>query len=219
MNRSTTHLEQLIARCPALSGIRPAMAACIDLVIDVFESGNTLYVCGNGGSGADADHIVGEFLKGFALRRPLPAAEQDAFRERYGEEGARLADKLQQGLRCISLLSHPGLLSAFGNDVDPLLGYAQQLHSLGRPGDAVLGISASGNAENIRQTFMTAQVMKVKTVLLTGTLPGKCTAYADLVIPVPETETYRIQELHLPFYHTMCLAVEAHFFGQTEPSR
>ena len=123
---------------------------------------------------------------------------------------------LQYGLRAISLLSHPALTSAFGNDVDPLLAFAQQLWALGREGDAVIGISTGGSAENICKMFIAAKAKNIRTILLTGMKNGSCREFADVVLAVPETETYKIQELHLPLYHTLCLALESSFFKMME---
>lgn len=206
-------VDQLIERYGKLDPIRPVIETAIRIVIDTFEREGTLFVCGNGGSGSDAEHIAGEFLKGFILKRPIPAEEKRLFGDLFGPEGTELAEKLQRGLRCISLLSHPGFITAFCNDVDPTMIFAQQLYALGRSGDAVIGISASGNAGNIRQAFMAARTRGIKTILLTGGGNGRCVAFADLVVPVPEKETFKIQELHLPFYHTLCMAVEDHFFN------
>ena len=211
MNAIFSNLEQ---RYPALAPVIPSLREAVDLVIRTQSSGGTLFTCGNGGSGADADHIAGEMLKGFLSRRPMPQEERCALIEQCGSaDGAYLADSLQKGLRCISLLSHPGFLSAFANDVDPALVYAQQLYALGRKGDVILGITCSGNAGNVRSAFQVARHLGITSVLLTGGKAGKCVEWADCVIAVPETEVYKIQELHLPVYHALCAAVEAHFFG------
>ena len=205
---------ELILRYPVLAGNRAAVQAVIDDVIDLYRREGTLFLCGNGGSAADADHICGELLKGFLSKRPLPETEKRAFAEAFGEEGAWEAEKLQRGLRAVSLLSHPALVSAFCNDVDPRLIFAQQLYALGRSGDMLIGISTGGGAVNVRFALMAARAKGVQTVLLTGGKHGVCERYADRVIAVPETETYRIQELHLPIYHTICMAVEAAMFGE-----
>lgn len=207
------HIETLLRRHPELAPTAPAIRETIETILAAFRAGNTLFCCGNGGSAADADHICGEFLKGFLLRRELPAAEQKRFTERFGAEGSELAGKLQRGLRSVSLLSHPGFTSAFCNDVDPYLVYAQQLYALGRNGDVLLGISTGGGAVNVKYAEMAAKMMGIRTILLTGNRHGACEKYADTVIAVPDSETYRIQELHLPVYHTVCAAVEDAMFG------
>ena len=185
-------------------------------MIDLFRRGGTFFLAGNGGSAADAEHICGELLKGFKSKRELSPADQARFAAVGGAEGAAVGAALQYGLRSISLLSHAALQSAFGNDVDPQLAFAQQLWALGRENDIVMGISTGGNAENIYKLFITARAKNIRTVLLTGSKEGKCRDLADLVIAVPEKETYKIQELHLPLYHTLCLAVESQFFNMME---
>ena len=187
--------------------------AAARLMARSLAAGGRILICGNGGSAADCDHICGEFLKGFVLRRELPEREQAKLEELFGEDGVLLGERLQRGLRAISLLSHPGFTSAFCNDVDPNLVFAQQLYALGTPGDILLGISTGGGAVNVRYAMMAAKLKKIKTILLTGSKHGACERYADIVIAVPETETYRIQELHLPVYHAICLAVEENMFG------
>ena len=207
-------VAELVRRYAALTTCAADIENAIDMISACFAGGNTLFLCGNGGSGADADHIAGELLKGFLLKREITPPELAALTERFGAEGATLGGKLQRGLRTVSLLSHPGFITAFCNDVDPAMIYAQQLYAQGRRGDVLLGISTSGNAENVRQAFMTAAFCGIKTILLTGAKSGKCVPYADLTSHAPETETYKIQELHLPIYHTMCMAIEDNFFGK-----
>lgn len=216
MQPAEAHIETLLRRYPALAPATPAVREAIETILAAFRRGNTLFCCGNGGSAADADHICGELLKGFLLRRELPAAEQKQFAENFGAEGSELAGKLQRGLRSVSLLSHPGFTSAFCNDVDPYLVYAQQLYALGRKGDVLLGISTGGGAVNVKFAEMTAKMMGIRSILLTGNRHGACEQYADIVIAVPDSETYRIQEFHLPVYHTICAAVEDAMFGGAE---
>jgi D-sedoheptulose 7-phosphate isomerase len=206
-------LDEMTERYPALSGVRPALETLIDRSVDTFRNGGTFFVHGNGGSGADADHICGELLKGFKSLRPFPQEELDKWQELFGDEAKEKASLLQMGLPAISLLSHPGFISAFGNDVDGSLAVAQQLLALGRKGDVFLGISTGGNAENIRYALMAAKTRGIFTCLLTGNKHGCCEKYADLVIAAPESETFKIQELHLPIYHTFCLEVENAIFG------
>ncbi len=206
-------VEELVERYPALTGNAAVISAVIEALTELYKNDGTLLLCGNGGSAADADHICGELLKGFLSKRPLTAAEKQPF-ARFGEDGAWEAEHLQRGLRAVSLLSHPALMSAFCNDVDPALIFAQQTFALGRKGDILLGISTGGGAVNVRYALMAAKAKGMKTVLLTGNKHGVCENYADWVIAVPESETYKIQELHLPVYHTICAAVEAAMFGE-----
>jgi len=188
------YFDGLTGRYPALAAVRPAAERAAAELVALFRRNGTLFVAGNGGSPAD--------------KAKLTAADAEA--------GPALGAALQYGLPAVSLLSHPALTSAFGNDVDPELAFAQQLWALGRPGDIVLGISTGGNASNIYKTFAVARAKGIGTILLTGNRHGKCEKLADLVIAVPESETYKIQELHLPVYHTLCLAVESQFFTMME---
>ena len=212
-NLMKNQIEKLLNRYPVLESCSAAIEKTVEELTGLFRSNGTFFTCGNGGSAADCDHICGEFLKGFVLRRELPEHEQAKLEELFGEDGVLLGERLQRGLRAISLLSHPGFTSAFCNDVDPNLVFAQQLYALGTPGDILLGISTGGGAVNVRYAMMAAKLKKIKTILLTGSKHGACERYADIVIAVPETETYRIQELHLPVYHAICLAVEENMFG------
>jgi D-sedoheptulose 7-phosphate isomerase len=206
------HISDLIARYPALAECEAPLRKFVALAESCQRRGGTLFVAGNGGSAADAEHIAAEMLKGFLSPRPL-TPEQRAQFAALGADGERLAAKLQRGLRCVSLQSHPALLSAFANDVDGTLAYAQQLFALAREGDIALGISTSGNAENIRQLFVAAKALNLPTVLLTGNRHGKAETRADLVIAAPSASTPRIQEFHLPLYHSFCAEIEARIFG------
>ena len=204
-------LNDLIERYPVLAVNRNEIAALIAALIDTYENGGKLIVAGNGGSASDAEHICGELLKGFCSKRKM-SAEDFAKLSAAGAQTEDQLELLQYGLPALSLLSHPALNSAFGNDVDPDLAFAQQLWAQGKAGDTFLAISTGGNASNLRKALITARAMKIKTALLTGNRHGVCEKYADIVIAVPEKETFKIQELHLPVYHTLCLAVEAKFF-------
>ncbi|MBQ7394184.1 MAG: SIS domain-containing protein [Lentisphaeria bacterium] len=205
-------LQELVTRYPVLESSLPDIRRAGEMLCGTFDAGNTLFVCGNGGSGADAEHIAGELLKSFVLDRPVTPLQRAALAE-YGEDGAYLIQSLERGLPCISLLSHPGYATAFGNDVEPKLVFAQQLFALGRKGDLLMGLSTSGNAENIRQAMIVAKISGIRSILLTGAGNGKCAGYADLTVHVPETETFKVQELHLPVYHALCMIAEKHAFG------
>ncbi|MBQ7395788.1 MAG: SIS domain-containing protein [Lentisphaeria bacterium] len=206
-------IDEALRRYPALEVVRPKLEEMVCRTVEMYRNGGTFFVAGNGGSAADADHICGELLKGFKSLRPLPAEELDKWQQLFGEEAREKAAKLQMGLPAVSLLSHPGFISAFGNDVDGSLAFAQQLLALGKKGDIFLGISTGGGAENIKYAFMAAKTAGIFTILLTGNKHGICEKYADLVIDVPESETFKIQELHLPVYHAFCLEVEDAIFG------
>ena len=159
--------QNLAARYPQLTALENDFYKICDEVIDTLSKGGTLFLAGNGGSACDSEHLAGELLKGFCSKRPLTSAVQKKFADAYGEEGEKIAASLQQGIKCISLLSHPAYGSAFVNDVDSSLIYAQQLQSLGKANDAVIGFSTSGNADNIRKLFMTAKMFDIKTILFT----------------------------------------------------
>ena len=209
---STDHIEKLLSRHPEIASSVPALRVLIDDTVKLFRRGGTFFVAGNGGSAADSDHICGELLKGFLLKRPLSSSDRKKFADLFGAEGADCSAKLQCGLRAVSLLSHPALGSAFANDVDADLVYAQQLWALAREGDVFLGISTGGGAKNIRAALMAAKARGVKTFLLTGNKHGVCEKYADVVIAVDEKETYLIQEKHIILYHNFCMAVESELF-------
>ena len=206
------HLKKLAAEHPELRRAVSVTEKLVASALRLFSNGGTLFVAGNGGSAADSDHICGELLKGFLLKRPLPEAECKKFNNLFGSDGAACASKLQGGLRAISLLSHPALLSAFANDVDADLVYAQQLWALAKEGDIFLGISTGGGAKNIKNALMAARVRGVKSFLLTGNRHGECEKFADEVIAVDESETFRIQEKHIMLYHAFCMAVEEKMF-------
>lgn len=203
----------MIERYPALTVCQEKIEETINLLIAAVKNDSTIFVAGNGGSASDADHICGEFLKGFMLKRELIAEEKSALCE-YGEIGCDLANKLQRGIKAISLLSHPGFNSAFLNDVDGSMSFAQQLFALGRRADVLIAISTSGNADNLQKAMIVAKSRGIKTILLTGERHGLCEKYADIVINAPARETYKVQEYHLPIYHAICQAVEDHFFGE-----
>ena len=201
-------LNELTTRYPTLRSCITEIEQSAELLIDTFEKGHRLYLCGNGGSAADADHIVGELMKGFLKKRPLTQEQRDAF----GKEGESLAKGLMGGLPAISLHSQSALLTAFMNDEDPSLVFAQTLYSLGQADDVLIAISTSGNSQNIVAAAMTAKALGMKVITLTGAKACRLDALSDIIIHVDDTETYRIQELHLPVYHWLCATVEEYFF-------
>ena len=208
------HLTHLIERYPALAQMRGAIEQAYRLLEECYEKGGKLLVCGNGGSAADSDHIVGELMKGFVKHRKLEAELQDKLRAEDEENGARLAECLQRGLPAIALNGHPGLSTAFANDVDADMVYAQQVCGYGEEGDVFLGISTSGNAKNIDYAVTVAKAKGMKVIGLTGKDGGKLARRAHAAVVAPEQETFKIQELHLPIYHVLCLLLEERFFGE-----
>ena len=197
------HAERLFSRFPELEQYSESFRRVYSILKNTFVKGGTLFICGNGGSCADADHITGELLKSFVLKREPSAEVKAAFERTLGEEN--ILDQLQPGLKAISLNNHPALSSAYINDVNPLMVFAQQLFVLGREGDVVLGISTGGGAKNVCNAFKAARAMGISTILLTGEKHGICEKYADEILRAPAVETYRVQEYHLPMYHTLCM--------------
>lgn len=184
-----------------------------ETLLRVYQSGGKVLICGNGGSCADGDHIVGELMKGFLLKRPLPQDARDKFQQLYGAEGTALAEKLQCGLPAISLNAHAALMSAFSNDVDSELVYAQQVMGYAKQGDAIIGISTSGNAGNVAAALMAAKAAGALSIALTGRDGGKIGKLADYCLIAPHNETYRIQEYHLALYHLICAVIESELFS------
>ena len=208
----TAYLEELISRYPVLEPIRGSVMEAYEILKECFETGHKLLLAGNGGSAADSEHIVGELMKGFVKRRQVPedmAGKMERIDEKAGKE---LALKLQGGLPAIALSGHPALSTAFLNDVEGEMIYAQQVYGYGQEGDVLLGISTSGNAANIHYAAVTAKAKGMKVIGLTGRDGGKMAGYSDAAVIVPEQETFKIQELHLPIYHALCLMLEEHFF-------
>lgn len=203
-------IEKLIQRYPALASCALEIERTVDMLAAAFRGGGKLLLCGNGGSASDCEHIVGELMKGFVQLRPLTAQDKEALAQAGGSE--LLCDALQQGLPAISLCGHPALSSAFINDVDAELLYAQQVWGLGRPGDVLMGISTSGNAKNVHHAAIAARAKRMNVIGLTGEAESKLSGASDCCIRVPARETYQIQEYHLPVYHAICLALEARFF-------
>lgn len=205
-------IYKLLEQYPVLQPCGDTLDAAADLLIQTYSSGGKVLICGNGGSSADAEHIVGELMKGFVRKRPLNDDWKKIFRQTDPEIGTDLALKLQMPLRAISLQGHPALSSAFANDVDPVCIYAQQAFALAEPGDLFIGISTSGNAANVHAAAIAARVKGANLLGLTGADGGRMNGVYDCLIKVPKKETYQIQELHLPVYHALCMAVESHFF-------
>lgn len=207
-------LDELMSRYPMLECCKDSIVGTFDMMERSYEEGGKLLVAGNGGSAADSEHIVGELMKSFVLKRKLDENMQQSLRSVDSVLGNVLADKLQGALPAIALTGHPGLSTAYLNDVDPLLGFAQQIYGYGQVGDVFLGITTSGNSENILYAATVARAKGLKVVALTGRDGGKIRDFADVSIIVPETETYKIQELHLPIYHALCLMLETTFFPE-----
>lgn len=211
-----TEITELLERYPALKTIESELQQACDLMQEAYEGGNKLLVAGNGGSAADAEHIVGELMKGFKLQRPLSEEEKAALCKADATIGAELGAKLQGALPAIALSNHPALNTAFINDVDASMVFAQQMNGYGNAGDVFLAITTSGNSKNVLYAAVLAKAKGLKVIALTGGTGGKIKELADVTVIVPEKETYKIQELHLPIYHCWCLMLENTFFGSGE---
>lgn len=207
------YVDDLIGRYPVLGGIRENIISGYQIMEDSYTQGGKLLVAGNGGSAADSEHIVGELMKSFKFPRPISAELKDRLIRVSETAGRELANHLECVLTAIPLVAHEAFLTAFINDVDAESVFAQQLFGYGRAGDVFLAISTSGNSGNILNAVVTAKAMDIQVIGLTGQDGGKLEQYADCMIKAPETETYKVQELHLPIYHTLCMMLEAHFFS------
>lgn len=198
-------IDKIISENPALLPCKAAMEQITAAIVCMHENGGKLLLCGNGGSAADCEHISGELLKGFLSKRPLPEDSLTGLED-------ELRAKLQRGIGAVPLTSLSALGSAFANDVDPALSYAQAVLALGQKNDVVLGISTSGNAKNVAAALKVARAMGLKTLAMTGEKGGLLKEIADVTLTVPETETYKVQQLHLPAYHAICAEVERILF-------
>lgn len=208
------YIDLLISRYPTLGCCEKKIEDACECMIESFENNGKLLIAGNGGSAADALHIVGELMKGFVLPRKLTATMQEDVKNVCNPEHVNyLINNLQQALPAIALVENTGLSTAFANDNAPDLVFAQQVLGYGNVGDVFFGISTSGNSKNVLYAMEIAKARGLKTIALTGKSGGKLKRIADICITVPETETYKIQELHLPIYHAICLALEEEFFG------
>ena len=208
------HIEVLVNRYPVLNSVKDEIVEAYFLLVESYKNEGKLLIAGNGGSAADAEHIVGDLMKGFKLPRKLNENFTDKLISENEELGTVLAESLQGALPAIALDGHPALSTAYMNDCEPLLCFAQQVNGYGKAGDVFLGISTSGNSKNILYAATTAHAKGMKVIGLTGAKDSKLTQMSDVCIKVPQTETYMIQELHLPVYHCLCLMLEDEFFGE-----
>ncbi len=207
-------IEELTGRYPRLGGISDRITGAAACLVKCYENGNKVLICGNGGSSSDSDHIAGELLKGFESTRTLNSDLRMKLSAASAERGPYLAGKLQAGLPAISLSAHSGLVTAVGNDIDPALIYAQQVVAYGNEGDLLIGLTTSGNSQNVIDAAIAAIAKGMTVVGLTGETGGRLKDFCHILINVPERRTSFVQELHLPVYHTICMIVENHFFGQ-----
>ena len=209
-------IEELIKRYPALDICRSSLFESVEMICDGFRNGGKLITCGNGGSAADAMHIVGELMKGFLLSRKLEEFNPEFVRrahELFPTDVEFFKANLQGALPAVSLVGETSLMTAFANDVAPNLIFAQQLFGLGKRGDVLIAISTSGNSDNVLFAVEVAKIMGIKVVAMTGRRGGRLRHLSDVAICVPADSAYTIQEFHLPIYHMICITAENEFFG------
>jgi D-sedoheptulose 7-phosphate isomerase len=206
------HIQQLINRYPQLESAGRDINAAFDILHELFSNDGKLLIAGNGGSASDSEHIVGELMKSFVKKRTLPDSFISGITQTDSEAARYLIPRLQGALPAIALCGHGSLNTACINDIDGNIIFAQQVYGYGKEGDVFLGISTSGNSKNVLYAAATAKAKKLKVIVLTGGDGGALKRFADVSIVVNETETYKIQELHLPIYHCLCLMLEESFF-------
>lgn len=207
------YLDELIKRYPILESCRADIFNTYEIMSESFRMGRKLLIAGNGGSAADAEHIVGELMKGFKLPRKIDVNLIRKLKDIDDKMGVELSDKLQKTIPAISLCNHNSLNTAVSNDIDGKMCFAQQVYGYGVEGDILLAISTSGNSENILYAAITAKALGLIVIGMTGNGGGKLSTIADLTIAVDEKETYKVQELHMPIYHCVCMMLERDFFG------
>ncbi len=215
MERKSMMIEKLINRYPALAPLREQLSAAVDMMEETYRAGGKVLLCGNGGSAADCDHIVGELMKGFLLHRGLSKAEKAHF-EGLCEDAENFAAKLQGAIPAISLPAQAAVFTAYCNDVDADMIYAQLTYGYGRAGDLFIGLSTSGNSKNVVNGAIAAKAKGLRTLALTGQKDSRLSALCDLTLQAPETETYLIQEYHLSIYHCLCAELEYRIFSEEQ---
>lgn len=200
--------NELITRYPSLEVCSVQILNAYKIMLDGFKNGGKLLCCGNGGSAADCDHLVGELMKGFLKKRPFDEKEKQLFNDSF------MSKNLQKGLPAISLCAHSALMTAFENDVAPTLVFAQQVCAYAKENDFLVAFTTSGNSENIVYALKAAKACGIKSIAVTGEKESRCSALADVCIRLPETETFKVQELTLPVYHCLAAMIENKFFDE-----
>lgn len=214
MNAQNTKLiEAFEANHPRLTSCMSALIQAAQMIIGCYQNNGKLLVCGNGGSAADSDHIVGELMKGFCLRRELSADQKKKIEDKNPKDVDFLCQNLQQGLPAISLTGHSALITAFLNDVEPSMIFAQQVLGYGKEGDVLIGLSTSGNSKDVVQAIQVANSFGIHTIGFTGMKPSKMSELCEITLQAPQHETYLIQEDHIRLYHLLCLLIENELFG------
>jgi D-sedoheptulose 7-phosphate isomerase len=214
MKTEREFLDELVVRHPRVKNLIPAIEAAIDAMYQSYLNGGTMLFCGNGGSAADSEHIVGELMKGFVLPRPITSDLKHKLEDLFPSDSEYLSKYLQRGMPAISLVSQTALSTAFSNDNAPDLVFAQQVLGYGKKGDIFFGITTSGNSKNVVYAAEVAKALGLTVIGLTGESGGKMKDISDILINVPEKETFKVQELHLPIYHIICLCLENRIFGE-----
>lgn len=208
------YIDLLIQRYPELEPVKDSIKAAADVLAGCYEKGGKILIAGNGGSAADSEHIVGELMKGFVKRRKISDKFRDALFEVDKDNAAILADCLQQAIPAIALCGHTALSTAYLNDVEGKVGFAQQVMGYASENDVFMGISTSGNSQNVIYAAITAKAKGINVIALTGQTGGKLKDYADVTVKVPAAEPYKVQEYHLPVYHALCLELEERYFSE-----
>lgn len=206
-------VDELIERYPSLYVAKAEIVKAIVLMLDTVKEGGKVMICGNGGSASDAEHIVGELMKEFSIKRPIDERTKTAL-EISDESPEDIINCLQGAVPALSLNSQTSLITAIANDSNPSMVFAQQLYGYGRPGDILIALSTSGNSKNVLNAVRLAKALEIKAIFIGGNDGGKIGKLSDAAICLPETETYKIQELTLPVYHVICLEVESEIFGK-----
>lgn len=204
--------DELFERYPELEVCKESVMEAYDILYDCYSNGGTVLVCGNGGSAADSEHIVGELMKGFILKRQINKSDKAKLASSFPEEAEYFTDNLQSALPAISLVSQTAISTAFSNDVSPDMVYAQQVYGYIQPGDVLIALSTSGNSKNVVNAVKVAKAFGGKTIGLTGQKGGNISELCDTTIKAPSDITFKIQEYHLPIYHTLCAMIEYAFF-------
>lgn len=205
--------NSLYERFPSLCECKDEIENMVLMMLDTYKRGGKILLCGNGGSCADCDHIVGELMKSFMYERKPSDEFVAKLRDVFGEDTEKVASCLQTGIPAISLPSQTAVLSAYLNDVEPEYVYAQLVYGYAKENDMLIGLSTSGNSKNVVNAVKVAKAMGIRTASITGVKESKLSSLCDVCVRVPETETYKVQELTLPVYHHLCASVEKTLFG------
>lgn len=205
-------MESLLSRYPNLKVCKESVEKALMMMSETYHTGGKILLCGNGGSCADCEHIAGELMKGFLSLRKMKEEDREKFYHILGDDGEFFAENLQYGIPAVSLTCANAVNSAFNNDVEPSLVYAQGVWAMGDKNDLVIGISTSGNSKNVINALIAAKAKGIRTLGLTGKNECRMDKWCDCVVHAPECETYKVQELHLPIYHYLCAALEKELF-------